>query len=198
MFPLFKRKISGYRFGESTFYSDKHLGVDYEAKIGDNLYAPFDGEVINQLWGRQGGMTIWFRPAGEKVIMRFLHLSEFGKSGKVKRLVDNNKIAFGVRAIKLSDIDISNSNSVHVAWIGGIDSKGNGVDNRTQEQIQKLEEIIKWYIKEFPNIKVLGHNQVANKFCPCFSVPKYLKSIGINDKNIYFTDNFNVLKWNKL
>jgi len=120
------------------------------------------------------------------------------KSGKVKRLVDNNKIAFGVRAIKFSDIDISNSNSVHVAWIGGIDSKGNGIDNRTQEQKQKLEEIIKWYIKEFPNIKILGHNQVANKFCPCFSVPKYLKSIGINDKNIYFTDNFNVLKWNKL
>jgi hypothetical protein len=85
MFPLFKRKISGYSWGDTTFYSDKHLGVDYEAKIGDNLYAPSDGEVINQLWGRQGGMTIWFRPAGENIIMRFLHLSEFGKKGKVKR-----------------------------------------------------------------------------------------------------------------
>lgn len=119
-------------------------------------------------------------------------------NGLVKRLVDNERIANGIRPFKSNDIDISNNNSVHIAWIGGIDSRGNGVDNRTALQSANLLDVIRWYVRVYPDIKVLGHNQVANKFCPCFSVPRFLRSFGFDEKNIYTTDNFNVLKWNKL
>jgi N-acetylmuramoyl-L-alanine amidase len=118
--------------------------------------------------------------------------------GTVKRFIDNDKISNGVLPFKGDDINISNNNSVNVSYIGGIDSKGNGVNNITPEQTKALVSIIRWYVKEYPDIKILGHNQVANKFCPCFSVPKLLKTMSLPKQNIYETDNFNVLKWNKL
>lgn len=119
--------------------------------------------------------------------------------GKVtRRLADSVSSSFGVRNFKGNDIEISNANAVHIAYIGGIDDKGNGIDNRTPAQVKSMNEVVQWYVRNYPNIKVLGHNQVANKFCPCFSVPKYLGALGIADANIYKTDNFNVLKWHKL
>lgn len=82
MFPLKKRIIGGYTFGQKTWYTSRHLGVDYKAKY-DNLYAPFDGVVVKK-WGPQGGNTIWFNPVGQPVIIRFMHLSKILKTGKVK------------------------------------------------------------------------------------------------------------------
>lgn len=119
-------------------------------------------------------------------------------NGNVKRFIENGMPSNGVRLFKGDDIDISNTNSINVSYIGGIDSKGNGVNNMTPTQVDSLKKVIEWYVSNFPNIKILGHNQVANKFCPCFSVPKFLKAMGVPQKNIYETDNFNVLKWNKL
>lgn len=77
MFPLSKRTVSGYAFGQPTFYSAHHLGTDYEAAEGTALYAPFDGTVIEAFSGIEGGKTVWFRPDGTSDIIRFLHLSEF-------------------------------------------------------------------------------------------------------------------------
>jgi murein DD-endopeptidase MepM/ murein hydrolase activator NlpD len=76
MFPLTTRSVSsnGYRFGDKTFYSAHHLGVDYEAN-NDALRAPSDGSILESFWGTEGGLTIWFRPVGTNLIMRFLHLS---------------------------------------------------------------------------------------------------------------------------
>lgn len=84
MFPSKKQTINGFTFGQRTWYTKNHLGVDYKGKIGDIVYAPFDGEVITQLKGEQGGLTVWFKPKHDDVIMRFMHLSKFGKKGKVK------------------------------------------------------------------------------------------------------------------
>lgn len=82
MFPLKQRKICGYTFGVKTYYSDFHLGVDYCANF-DILYAPFDG-TIEHFQGTQGGLTIWFRPDGQDVLIRFLHLSQILVTGHVK------------------------------------------------------------------------------------------------------------------
>lgn len=80
MFPLRERKIGGYKFGQATWYSKHHLGVDYVAQKGTELFAPFDGEVVKSFWGVQGGNTIWFKPNGQNVIIRFMHLSDMNKS----------------------------------------------------------------------------------------------------------------------
>lgn len=84
-FPLKQRKISGYVFLQKTFYTPTHLGVDYFAVAGTPIYAPFDGDVVAQLKGIQGGLTVWFKPVHDDVVMRFMHLSKFAKSGKVKK-----------------------------------------------------------------------------------------------------------------
>lgn len=76
MFPLKTREISGYKFGQLTWYTKHHLGVDYKA-VYDPLYAPFDGQIIYQGYGYQGGNMIYFRPTGKNIIMRFLHLKTF-------------------------------------------------------------------------------------------------------------------------
>ena len=35
MFPLARREIGGYAFGQRTWYTSKHLGVDYKAKYDE-------------------------------------------------------------------------------------------------------------------------------------------------------------------
>ena len=34
--------------------------------------------------------------------------------------------------------------------------------------------------KRFPEVRIIGHREVANKACPSFDVQKWLKEIGIN------------------
>lgn len=84
-FPLDKQQVVGFDYGVPTNYGEPHhLGVDWEADYVP-LYAPKDGRVLALLNGPQGGLTIWFRPAGENIIIRWLHLSEFTcKMGDVK------------------------------------------------------------------------------------------------------------------
>jgi N-acetylmuramoyl-L-alanine amidase len=120
-------------------------------------------------------------------------------SGKVTRRIPHLiPSSYDVQNFKSKDIDINNGNSEHIAYIGGIDSKGKGIDNRTDAQKESMAKIIDWYVSNYPDVIILGHNQVAPKFCPCFSVPKYLKLLGIKEQNIYEGDNFNILKHNKL
>jgi Membrane proteins related to metalloendopeptidases len=76
MFPLTHRKVSGYKFGKPTWYTLRHLGTDYAATY-EPLFAPFDGEILWQGSGPQGGKMLYFRPDHDNVIMRFLHLSQF-------------------------------------------------------------------------------------------------------------------------
>ena len=77
MFPLNKRKVGGYSFGQKTFYSAHHLGTDYSSSLGTKLFAPFYGTVTGVMTGIEGGKTIWYKPNNNDVVMRFMHLSEF-------------------------------------------------------------------------------------------------------------------------
>lgn len=92
-------------------------------------------------------------------------------------IVQGWEITNGVRGI--------NGLSRHVVYIGGIDSKGNAKDTRTLDQSITLEQYVKKTILIHPDIKVAGHNQFAAKACPSFDVPKWLRSIGIEEQNIY-------------
>jgi hypothetical protein len=87
MFVLAEQKVSGYDYGVKTSYAPAHLGVDWKAYYVKG-FAPKDGEIVKVIPKEQapaGGNTMWFKPDGENVIIRWLHLSRFIKtSGKVK------------------------------------------------------------------------------------------------------------------
>lgn len=97
-----------------------------------------------------------------------------------------------------------NARSRHVVYVGGLgidpdlelmsDDELDEVpfndkyvprDTRTPAQTDTLEIYVKYMIKRHPNIKVLGHNQVAEKACPSFDVKRWLHSIGVECKNIF-------------
>lgn len=131
------------------------------------------------------------------------------RDGTHHRFIDDGDISNGVEPYGNDSIVISNTNSLNVSYIGGLkmdDQDKNVVldknkqfiplDNRTEAQTKALEDIVKYYITILPSIKVLGHNQISPKYktCPNFYVPNWLKSIGIENKNIYFEDNWGVNK----
>lgn len=78
-----------------------------------------------------------------------------------------------------------NPYSIHISYIGGITPEGKAIDNRDENQKGSMEKIVKEVIAAFPTILVGGHNQFHNKACPCFWVPTWLKSIGVEQRNIY-------------
>ena len=80
-----------------------------------------------------------------------------------------------------------NSVSRHVVYAGGLDAidKTKAKDTRTAEQLRTMETYVRYMILRHPQVKVAGHNQFANKACPSFDVPTWLKGIGVDDANIY-------------
>lgn len=101
--------------------------------------------------------------------------------GKVERLVSNNEDA------NVDPWEITNGakgyNSVsrHVVYVGGLASDAKTPkDTRTAAQLASMTAYVKDFHKRFPDVKIIGHNQVAAKACPSFNVPAWLRSIGIN------------------
>ena len=45
-------------------------------------------------------------------------------------------------------------------------------------------ELVKFYQTRYPNIQIVGHNQIAAKECPWFDVRKYCVELGIPSSNI--------------
>lgn len=100
--------------------------------------------------------------------------------GRVERLVNNNEDA------NVDPWEITNGakgyNSVsrHVVYAGGCDSKMNPKDTRTAAQLKAMEAYVKDFHRRFPDVRIIGHNEIAAKACLSFDVQKWLKSIGIN------------------
>lgn len=97
--------------------------------------------------------------------------------------VDNWEISNGASGF--------NGVSRHVVYVGGSSNvKCEGItnyppkDTRTREQKEALLIYVRYMILRHPMIKVVGHNQLANKACPSFDVPKWLKENAIPSKNI--------------
>ncbi len=106
-------------------------------------------------------------------------------NGDIERLVENNEddyvdgweITNGAKGL--------NSISRHIVYAGGLDRFYKPCDTRTLAQKEALEYYVRDFVRRFPNVKVAGHNQFANKACPSFNVPAWLRSIGIERRNIY-------------
>lgn len=63
-----------------------------------------------------------------------------------------------------------NSHSIGVCYIGGVEVDGKTPkDTRTDAQKEALANLIGKLKKKHPGAVVHGHNEVANKACPCFN-----------------------------
>lgn len=65
-----------------------------------------------------------------------------------------------------------NSNSIGICYIGGLDSNGKAKDTRTDAQKASLVKLVAELKEQFPDAIIHGHNEFANKACPCFDVKK--------------------------
>ncbi len=84
-----------------------------------------------------------------------------------------------------------NANSIHISYLGGIDSKGKPVDNRTCHQKNALCVSLKILKSKYPNAIIKGHRDFSPdknkngkiesfeyiKMCPCFNAMEEYKDI---------------------
>lgn len=77
-----------------------------------------------------------------------------------------------------------NGRTKHLCYVGGIGIGGRASDTREKAQLAVMAAVTKLYVMLWPDIKVIGHNQVSPKACPCFDVPSWCREIGLLKKNI--------------
>jgi len=160
-----------------------HMGPcdmpDGKVKYRGNIYPNRDclpkeriaGTDVKKLKGRG-----WDRPGYSDLIRldgELVNIQPFNTDG----YVDYNEMTWGVAG--------ENSHARHVVYAGGVDEKLNPKDTRTEAQIKSLLVYLKYMVLRHPHIQIGGHNQFANKACPSFDVPSFLKKSGFSDNNIY-------------
>ncbi len=98
--------------------------------------------------------------------------------------------ADGVRHQMLSEELVSNgvqgynSTAINVAYVGGIDSHGKAIDNRTEAQKEAIILLLSELRKKYPNAVIMGHRDIWGsdkskwkKMCPCFDAREEYKNI---------------------
>lgn len=63
-----------------------------------------------------------------------------------------------------------NARSIGICYIGGLGTTGKAKDTRTPQQKAALVKLVADLKLKYPNATVHGHNEFANKACPCFTV----------------------------
>jgi N-acetylmuramoyl-L-alanine amidase len=89
--------------------------------------------------------------------------------GSWTQLADFNGIANGVAGI--------NANSIHISYIGGVDSRGRAIDNRTPQQREIFETAYRAFREKMPALTFHGHEEFSNKACPSFKVKTWIESL---------------------
>ena len=106
-----------------------------------------------------------------------------GSDGEIHRLAEDSNVTNGVQGY--------NSTAINVAYIGGIDANGKGVDNRTPEQKKSLISVLSELKKKYPDAVILGHRDISPdkngngivdpweriKECPCFNAKDEYKDL---------------------
>jgi N-acetylmuramoyl-L-alanine amidase len=90
-------------------------------------------------------------------------------NGSVTQLAPDSAVCNGVAG--------HNATSLHVSYIGGIDSRGRAFDNRTQAQKDSLLRVLKEWKRMYPNAVIRGHRDFAKKACPSFDARAEYASI---------------------
>lgn len=118
-------------------------------------------EDIQKYWREKLG---WKSPGYHVIIDMF---------GNLTKLAEYSEITNGVQG--------HNKDSVHVAYIGGINKKGDAMDTRNSAQVFAMKRLISELKFKFPDAKIQGHRDFAGvkKDCPCFDVGAWLQMEGI-------------------
>lgn len=70
-----------------------------------------------------------------------------------------------------------NADSIGVCYIGGCDAKMQPKDTRTNEQKVSLVMLLKYLVAKYPNAKIYGHRDFAQKACPSFDAKEEYKDL---------------------
>lgn len=101
--------------------------------------------------------------------------------GTVERLVANNEddtvdpweITNGAKG--------HNRTARHIVYVGGVDRDGKTPkDTRTPAQRKTLADYVRDFHRRFPDVRIVGHNELAAKACPSFDVQKWLKELTVD------------------
>ena len=114
---------------------------------------------VQNYWRTQLG---WKNPGYHKIIPA---------NGATQRLLPDEQVSNGVGG--------HNAHSLHVSYIGGVDSKGNPIDNRTPAQLAEMERIVRSWLEQYPEAQVVGHRDFpgVTKACPCFDARTWWASV---------------------
>ena len=71
--------------------------------------------------------------------------------------------------------------SVGVCMVGGVkeDNINEAENNFTDDQWTALSKLVQNLLDEYPDAKVIGHNEVSSKFCPSFDVQEWINNSGL-------------------
>lgn len=68
-----------------------------------------------------------------------------------------------------------NSGTIGICMVGGLSETGQPENNFTTVQFQSIQLLIGYLKERYPTItKLSGHNDYANRACPCFNVHEKL------------------------
>lgn len=92
------------------------------------------------------------------------------RDGEVENLLSEDKISYGAYG--------HNAESIHLAYIGGLDITGNPTDNRTIHQMDSMYFLIMGLRSKYPQSEAKGHRDFpgVKKACPCFDVKSWLNN----------------------
>lgn len=88
--------------------------------------------------------------------------------------------AKGYNGIARHVVYAGGSSPVKPSWASTYPPK----DTRTKLQYRTLETYVNFHVLRYPDIKIIGHNEISNKSCPSFDVGKFCRDIGVPEKNI--------------
>jgi N-acetylmuramoyl-L-alanine amidase len=93
--------------------------------------------------------------------------------GNVVKLAEDSQVCNGVAG--------HNSVSIHISYIGGVDSNNKPLDNRTPQQVAAMVQLIKEYHAKYPDARICGHRDFpgVNKACPSFDVAAWVKTLNL-------------------
>ena len=70
-----------------------------------------------------------------------------------------------------------NKNSIGICYVGGLDKNGKPKDTRTDAQKSTLRRLVRFLLVSYPKATIHGHNEFANKDCPCFDVSELVRTL---------------------